>query len=473
MHPNIIYIFSDQHRFCDVGYAGNSEVETPNLDNLARTGAWFTSSYSNCPLCVPARGTLLTGLHALKHGAAANDLPVLTSKPSIANILNDAGYNTGYIGKWHLGGVPRNQFIQEDTRLGFTYWNGCNCNHAYMDAYYDDNENVRHKIEGYEPFTQTDLAIQYMNEHKGGGQPWALWLAMGTPHDPYDALPADELARWRSKHLSLRKNVDMENVEHLFGPKPDIENDYAGYYAHIYLLDQQIGRIVDWLRANDELENTIIVYSSDHGDMLGSHGYLNKQMYFEESAKVPLVVNWHGHIPAGQRKQPISLVDHAPTLLGLIGLDGLPDMDGTDQSAVLQDPSAAGQKAVYLYSYVPCHQALFRPLQSWRAIVTEKEKYVASQDGDAVALYDLENDPYEQRNLATDNTFVQLKAQLSALLADQVAHHDGYQAWQNLLKNHGLWQAWEDSDAYFQKIWAVFVAEHSDKTEGDIKNEGL
>ena len=161
--PNILFVFSDQHRFCDLGYAGNPEVETPNLDSLAREGAHFTHAYTSCPLCVPARGTLLTSLHALRHGAAANDRAIKNDCTSVAHVLTGAGYNTAYIGKWHLGGVPRNQFITKERRLGFEYWRGCECNHNYLSAYYDDNDNVRHLIDGYEPITQTNLAIEYMS----------------------------------------------------------------------------------------------------------------------------------------------------------------------------------------------------------------------------------------------------------------------------------------------------------------------
>jgi arylsulfatase A-like enzyme len=468
MQPNILYIFSDQHRFCDVGYAGNHEVETPYLDALAEQGAWFSASYSNCPLCVPARGTILTGLHPLKHGAAANDLPVHTNIPSIANVLNGAGYETGYIGKWHLGGVPRDKFILESGRLGFSHWNGCNCSHAYMNAYYDDNSNTRHKIEGYEPFTQTELAIRYMEDRNNKDKPWALWLSYGTPHDPYDELPQEELKYWRDKRLNLRPNVEpdhLDPMEFIYRPKPDIRENYAGYNGHIRLLDRQIGRLVEWLRTNNALNNTVIVYTSDHGDMMGSHGFLNKQLYFEESAKIPLVISWPGYIPAGQRRQPISLVDHVPTLLGLLGLSGLENVDGTDQSAILRTPNAPGQQAVYIYSYVPCHQASLRTPASWRAIVSEKTKYVTDQDSQPVALYDLENDPYEMLNLMDNPAYVMLKKQMEKMLAEQVNQHDGYKPWQDLLKIHGLWQAWEDSEAHFRNEWAqYFVESVNDKT---------
>lgn len=456
MQPNILYIFSDQHRFCDTGFSGNTEVETPNLDALAKRGAWFSSCYSTCPLCVPARGSILTGCHALHHGAVANDLPVRTTLPSIADVLNRSGYATGYIGKWHLGGVPRDKYIPQDERLGFSFWNGQECSHNYMSSYYDDTENCRHTIEGYEPTYQTELAISFLERHKSTGRPWALWLSFGPPHEPYDALPPEELAYWKEKHLTLRKNVDAEHLEFQYGPMPDLRASYAGYYGHIRLLDREIGRLMNWLEVNQLTDDTIVVYTSDHGDMLGSHGFLNKQLYFEESAKVPFIACWPGKIPAGKRTQLIGLVDHAPTILGLVQAEMLPDADGSDQSPVLLDPTAKGQAEVYLHSYVPCHQALFRALPSWRCLVTrEGYKYVTDQSHEPVALYDLNRDPLEEENLL--GQFPELQRKLDCALTTQVEQYDGYRCWEDLLRENELWGNWEESEAYFRQLFAKFA----------------
>lgn len=460
MKPNILYIFSDQHRFCDVGYAGNPEVETPNLDALAADSAWYSASYSNCPLCVPARGTILTGKHALKHGAAANDLPIHNDTESIADVLNAAGYQTGYIGKWHLGGVPRDKSIPEGERLGFSFWNGCECNHDYLNAYYDDNNNVRHSVSGYEPEEQTHLAIRFMEQFSKEDAPWALWLSYGTPHEPYHTQPEEERAYWENKNLTMRPNVDLDHMEFSYGPKPDIPHDYAGYYGHIRLLDRQIGRLTAWLKDRGEWENTIVVYTSDHGDMLGSHGFMNKQLYYEESAKVPLIISWPGKIPAGERTQLISLADHAPTLLGLLGAKALENADGTDQSDTLRYPDAPGQEAVYLYSYVPCHQACFRELPSWRAIVSDSGmKYVTDQNHTPVALFDTRSDPHEMRNLLDDSKYTVFCKKMDALLSTQTAIHDGYEPWENLLRKHGLWDSWSKSEKHFQQVWAHFATD--------------
>ncbi len=455
--PNIIFILSDQHRFCDVGYAGNTQVDTPHLDALAADGAYFNSAYSNCPLCVPARGTLLTGLHALNHGAAANDMPIIEKTPSIAQVLNQAGYSTAYIGKWHLGGVPRDQFITEERRLGFSYWNGCNCNHDYLNAYYDDHDNVRHQIAGYEPIGQTDLALDYLDSQQDNEAPAALWLCFGTPHDPYLLQPEDDLEYYFDQNLTLRSNVDQVNMKDPVENKPDAAASYAGYYGHIRQLDRQIGRIVDWLKTHGEYENTIIVYTSDHGDMLFSHGYLNKQLYFDESARVPFILSWPGHVPSGQRTQLISLVDAAPTLLGLLDLRFEGEVDGHDVSPALLNPRAKGQESVYFYSYVPCHQAAHRAIGSWRAVTDGKFMYAADQNNQPVCLYNLEQDPQQLQDIKDDEAARQDKVRLAALLNHQVLLYDGYVPWEKLLKQLGLSDVWEASEHYFSGLWPTLV----------------
>lgn len=148
--PNLLLIFSDQHRSCDLGCYGNKQVMSPNFDVFAEKAAVFTTCISNTPVCVPARGSLLTGLFSIKHRAVSNDLPINPDLESIADVMNDNGYHTGYIGKWHLAGIPREQAIHKQNRLGFSEWKVNNCNHDYMNAHYYDEDNIKHDIEGYE-----------------------------------------------------------------------------------------------------------------------------------------------------------------------------------------------------------------------------------------------------------------------------------------------------------------------------------
>ncbi len=454
--PNILFILSDQHRFCDLGYAGNGAVATPNLDALSRAGARFDRAYANCPVCVPARGTLLTGLHALSHGAASNDLPIRADVTSVADVLNGAGYMTGYVGKWHLGGVPRDQFIVEDRRLGFRSWRGCNCNHDYLNAYYDDERNVRHPIAGYEPFAQTELALEFLENAKA--MPWALFLCFGTPHDPYLRLPEGEAEALGKP--PLRENArDWAEGDFIPGPghrahgsapqggyrTEDLPRMLAGYYRHIEHIDACVGRMLGFLRENGLEDDTIVVYTSDHGDMLGSHGLTFKQWYYEESAHIPLDMRWPGHIEPGARAQLISIVDIAPTLLGLLGLRFPGAVDGQDLSGCALRADGRGADDAYLYSIIPCHQAWRREIGSWRAVVRGDFKYAAGEDGTPLALYDLKNDPFEEHNLVSGG----IPRGMERALRAHVERFDGFAPWQSLTVARGLGEKWDESQIHF------------------------
>lgn len=468
--PNILFIFADQHRFCDLGCAGNGELHTPNLDALAREGAFFARAYSNCPVCVPARGTLLTGLHPLRHGAVANDVPIKADTPSVAQTLKSAGYDTAYIGKWHLAGVPRDQFIERERRLGFDYWRVNNCNHDYMNYYYDDEGDARHYVAGYEPVVQTELALEYLDERNGAERPWALYLSYATPHPPYLRMPEKmaDRARARAPKLKLRGNV-TEFTDGDFVPPPghhaypltpgmrrwqprydsmgQLREMIAGAYGHIEALDQQIGRIIGRLRETGRLDDTIVVYTSDHGDLLGSHGMCDKQTFYEESAHIPFLARWAGHVPPGRRDQLLGIVDMAPTILGLLGLALPGGIDGRDLSACLENPAAPGPGNLYFYNYVPAHNAWLRRHSVWRAATDGRYVYAAEEDGAPIALFDIANDPLEQINLV--GARAEAQERLSAALAGEVARHDGFLPWQALLYRAGLSDLWDASQLHF------------------------
>ena len=465
MKPNILFILSDQHRFCDVGHAGNADLHTPVLDRLAAGGARFDHAYSTCPVCVPVRGTLLTGLHPLRHGAAGNDMPVRTDVQSVADVLNDAGYETAYIGKWHLGGIPREQFITEDRRLGFRYWRANNCNHDYMNYFYDDNDNVRHFVPGYEPVVQTDLALEYLDSRKDSGRPWAMYVCYSTPHSPYLCMPEEMQRHALGREVHLRGNVapyserdyEMPPDHHAFnapGPGWNPSYDgvdalrpmYAGYHEHIEALDAQIGRLIDRLEEDGSLSDTIVVYLSDHGDMIGSHGMADKQIYYEESAHVPLIISWKDHISPGPRSQLIGIADMSPTVLGLAGLS-MTGAEGQDLSRCVMDAQAEGPEYLYFHNIVPAHNAWHRENGSWRAVTDGQYVYAAGEAGQPLALYDLDADPLQMNNLRDSGHPQQVR--LAQALQGFVERQDGYLPWQKLLVANGLADAWDESQLHF------------------------
>lgn len=450
MLPNILLVFSDQHRWCDLGCYGNAQVSSPNLDAFGERATRFTHCIANAPLCVPARASLLTGLHALKHRAITNDLPVRQDVTSLAHVLGEAGYRTGYVGKWHLAGVPRDAPVPRGpARLGFEEWKVCECNHDYMHAYYYDEEDRRVDITGYEPVAQTDLAIDFAKRHRG--HPWFLCLSWGPPHDPYHLVPARYAGLYPRRELRLRPNVPerIHDTQTRILSGEQIRTNYQGYYAHITALDEQFGRLLAALDATGQREQTIVIYTSDHGDMLGSQGWTNKQLPYDEAIRVPLLVAWGKYTPGHVTDELIGLVDLPTSILGLVGLRFPDAVDGVDLHRLIIDPEAQGLGACYVYDLVPCHQAMARGGSEWRAIRTKQHTLARTASDTGFALYDNLADPYQMHNLINDPQAASVRAELLAQLDALISRYDELLLWQEMIRKYGLRQEWNKSQAYF------------------------
>jgi len=448
--PNILFIFSDQHRWCDLGCYGNREVQTPCFDRFAAAGLRFDACFSESPLCVPARGTLLTGLSSRHHEAIGNDLPIRTDLTSVADVLSNADYHTGYIGKWHLAGVPRTKSIPQGRgRMGFQEWKTANCSHSYLDSYFDDEEDLRHPIPGYEPETQTSLAIDFI--HRNADKNWALWLSWGPPHSPYREVPEEWLALYDPGALTLRPNVHLPVVENASAQisEESLRSALQGYYAHISALDREFGRLLDTLEKTGQLANTLVVYTSDHGDLLGSQGWMNKQMPYDEAVRVPLLIGQPGTIPSGVRSQLIGLSDLAPTILGAAGLAFPEKTDGRDFHALLHNGNTPTRSEIYLTDYTACHQSAFRGTPAWRAIRTEQYLLARFADQAPWLLFDMAADPFQQHNLFEEGTSLHWEP-LSQRLDTLVEACDAWLDPEALISVLGLRAAWNESQKYFQ-----------------------
>jgi arylsulfatase A-like enzyme len=449
--PNLLFVFSDQHRWCDLNAYGNAQVISPHLDQFAAQAVQFENCISNSPLCVPSRGTMLTGLYPLAHGAAGNDLPMFDHVETFGNVLANHGYHTGYIGKWHLAGIPRDQFIPAGRRHGFKEWKTANCTHDYLHSYYYDEENVRHPIEGYDAVEFTNLALDFIE--RNNGKPWSLVLSWGPPHDPYHHVPQSYLDLYKDTEIELRGNVGERAVlvrDKIDWDRETIRRNLQGYYAHITALDEQFGRLLRKLEQTGQLERTIIVYTSDHGDMLGSHGLTNKQLPYEESIKVPLLVYWQGKTIAKRRTELISLVDLPVSLLGLMGYRFSGQVHGQDFSPLFTDEHAEGASSCYIFDLTACHQSSARGTPEWRGIRTSRYTYAKTVHDDGWLLYDNLADPLQLNNLIQDPEMRQVRAELNLLLDEYIAKYDGFAPWSELAETFGLEEAWEESEAYFR-----------------------
>jgi arylsulfatase A-like enzyme len=392
--PNVLFILPDEWRTQALGCMGNPDVATPHLDRLASQGTLFRNTLANTPVCCPARANILTGTYTSRNRMIANDLRLRESAQTVAHLFAGAGYRTGFIGKWHLDGGPRLPgFVPPGPRRhGFTYWAANECNHNYFYSWYFRDENVPITTEQYEPEFWTDLAIEFLYETQD--RPFFLMLAMGTPHDPYLA-PKQYMDRYDPQRLQMRDNW----VE---GVRGGSRQDIAGYYAAITATDEQIGRV---LRALEQLQldrNTIVLFSSDHGNMLGSQGKILKRKPWEESIRVPGILRWPGIIPAGRTSDTLfSHVDFAPTLLSLCGIPVPKDMQGADLSRLARGESQAAPQEAFFQIFGPYQAGGVE--HGWRAIRTERYLYARYAAGPWL-LYDLENDPDELRNLVNDTS---------------------------------------------------------------------
>lgn len=413
--PNLVFVMSDQQSWDMLGCYGNRDIRTPNLDALAAAGVRFNHCVSCSPVCTPYRGILFSGQHPLRTGAIENDLQMLPGRGTyLGEILRDAGYRTGYYGKWHLYGGDRVRGIPPGPyRYGFDHEflvNNCTLLFDAPRAYYWDQDGVTRKLYGdWEPYAQTRQAMEFLDRHAGG--PFALFLAWHPPHnwgrehEGY-AAPADLLALYDPAKLTLRPTVT---------DTPKVRRGYQGHMAMITSLDRAFGRLMEKLQEKGVAENTIVVFTSDHGDMLWSYGWTqNKGRAEHLSCRVPLLVRWPAKLKPGVSDLLIGTFDLMPTLLGLLGLPAPQTCQGRDASAaILEGRGDDGVDALPLF---------LLPAQ-WRGVYTRRYTYSesivtpadpAAKERAAVynALYDRQDDPWETRNRFADPAFAEVRTKL-------------------------------------------------------------
>ncbi len=415
--PNILLILSDQHRGQAMSHAGDPNVQTPAMDALAAAGVSFQRAYSNCPVCTPARGTIFSGRHA-HAGPVQGFFDVYKpSAPSTATILREHGYHTAYFGKWHCGTVhnqvpkeisddpayPGNlRRTPETMRGGFQDWRGYENRIDYFNPlYYRDNDRLPTLLDGYETDAFTDAVIDYLKNYDRD-EPLFLVLSVMPPHDPL--IVPDKWLRHDPQALKLRPNFGCRAA--MFAetwPEMDettLRTMLARYYALVENLDWNIGRLMQAVQSMPRFADTLTIYTSDHGDHVGSHGVDTcKIQHFEESVRVPAIFHWPGHVQAagGEESALFSLVDLMATTLGLAGLPVPSHNQGTDFSPLLRGEAFSPPADILLEMIgVPRWNLRFT---DWRGLVTDRWKYAFYEDGHE-ELHDLTTDPYELENLA-------------------------------------------------------------------------
>lgn len=426
--PNLIWIFGDQHRAQALGHRGDPNCFTPHLDRLAGEGLSITGAVAGCPLCCPFRGSLLTSQYP--HDCVpGHEAPLPEGQKTVAHAFSEANYRTAYFGKWHIDGHSERtrrgamHIVPPHRRGGFDDWTGYHHNACQWDSWVHGGEGdaaFHDRLDGYETDALTDLFINYIRDRsreqkQGEGQPFFAALSVEAPHPPHLA-PAEWMGRHTPGRVKLRPNVpDVPFVVE------QARRDLAGYYAMIENLDWNVGRIRQALTEGGLMENTHVLFFSDHGDMHGSHGQFRKTSPWEESIRIPFIMS--GMHPCyfgrhGQVDVPLNHVDIAPTSLGLCGIAKPPWMRGTDYSSYRLGTAPPDDEpdAAYLQLVAPRGngQTIDRP---WRGIVTRDGwKYVVLE-GQPWMLFDLNQDPYEQVNHAHDSLYRQQRQKLQDRLA--------------------------------------------------------
>ena len=420
--PNILFVLADQWRAQAFGFADDPNVKTPHLDQLQREGFHFVNAVSGMPVCCPYRASLMTGQRPLTHGVFMNDVPLASEAVSLAKLLRDAGYDTGYIGKWHIDGHGRSNFIPRERRQGFDYWKVLECTHNYSNSFYFADAPQKLKWDGYDPLAQTRDAEQYLRDHAQSVRPFFLCLAWGPPHDPYQIVPTKYRSLYPTNQIQLRPNVPK-------AMQPLARQMLSGYYAHCTALDDCFGELRATLRQLGLEENTLLIFTSDHGDMLGSHGGRNKQQPYDESIRVPFLLRWPARLGSAPRQFSalLNAEDLLPTLLGLCGLPLPKTIEGLDFSHYIQGGPNPSDGATLINCVAPFGQWTRRMGgQEYRGVRTERYTYVRSLHGPWL-LFDNQTDPYQMKNLAGLWRYSALQKDLEATLQRKLAAaHDDF-----------------------------------------------
>jgi arylsulfatase A-like enzyme len=396
--PNVLFVLADQWRFSAFSHGTDPLVRTPHFDAFVKQGARWTRTYSANPLCTPNRSAIITSRFPHQTGMIHNDLMLPPEEKCLAELFHDAGYATHYIGKWHMDGQAKPGFVPKGwRRRGFTTFEGFNRGHNYYKTHQMTNDGKPVAYKGFEPVLQTDLAIEFMKKNKAN--PFLCFLSWGPPHTPYK--PPKKFNTYKAGKMEFRPNVPEDLAK-----KKQWAKWLAGYYGLCESLDHEFGRL---MKSLDELglsDNTLVIFTSDHGDMIGCHGKRHKTEPEEESLHVPLFMRLPDRTKPGQETDILtSSIDLMPTILSLCKL-GIPDTcTGKDLSGVL---TGKPPEVKSLYA-----ESKMGGPGKWRAVVTPQYKlayYPESKENSC--LYDLQKDPYELKNLINDPAYRSVEKEL-------------------------------------------------------------
>jgi N-acetylglucosamine-6-sulfatase len=467
--PNIVFVLCDDHRFDCLGAAGHPFIETPHLDSIAADGAMFTNAYVTTSLCSPSRASILTGQYAHNHRVVDNYHPVDPGLVFFPQQLQQAGYATAFIGKWHMGGEV------DDPQRGFDHWVAFKGQGTYWpdghgttrevpqttyDGFNVNGKRVEQK--GYITDELTNYALGWL-EQRPESKPFFLYVSHKGVHA--DFVPADrhrgryddqpfpisiptpermeqgKLPMWIRNQRNSRHGVDFGYNLANFSP----EIYYRRYCEALLSVDDSVGRLKSYLRERNLIENTVFVYMGDNGFQFGDHGVIDKRTAYEASARVPLLMQAPGHIPPGQVYEGlVGNIDLGPTLLEAANAPGLSNADGVSfWQALCRNDGASPPRKRLLYEYY--WERNYPHTPTLHAVIGGRWKYIRCHGlWDRDELYDLETDPEELNNLIDSAEHQQRIATMNRQLWKLLDQSDGHEI--PLLEDRGPVFPWRHPD---------------------------
>lgn len=450
--PNILLITTDQQRWDAAGGTGPSFLRTPHFDHLCREGVRFNRAYSDCPMCVPARRTIMTGQHAHSHGMTANaQTPRLkNTADTLPGRLTSAGYQTMAIGKMHFTPQRFRQGFQEMI-LPDDYYREMTRKGGPQPMRHGMGQNELTPTMATVPETETltswtaERSVDFITNRRDPEAPFFLWTSFSKPHPPLDPpepyysmyrqneIPEPFVGDWAQDDcpVTIRRFWDRHGANDL---TPEIIREArAAYYGLITQIDFNLGRVFAALRESGQWKNTIIVYTSDHGEFVGDHGGVAKGFFHESSAHVPFVLRLPPNEPwtTSDRTSDdlVCLADIYPTLLSAAGVDVPDSVDGTNLLPIVQGEAGPSDRrivSVYATSKEDCYQL---------AVTDGRWKYLWFPEGPSEQLFDLQSDPQELHNLAGNNFTKEIQAELHQAIVDELtAKNSPY------VEDGNLWQ---------------------------------
>jgi arylsulfatase A-like enzyme len=429
MQKNLIYIFADQWNKNAIGFE-DSQVKTPHMDAFAKKSKVFDNAISTYPLCSPHRASLLTGKYPYSLGMWTNCKigldEVVMLKPqetTIGDVLKAEGFQTAYIGKWHLDASEKNFQSHPESgavhwdaytppgerRHGFDYWFSYGAMDDHLRPHYwKDNfeQIIKH---AWSPEVETDVAIEFL-EQRNTDKPFCLFLSWNPPHPPYDQVPAKYKAKYDEIQIP-------DNVPETLKQDPEFIETLREYYGAVSGLDVQFGRLMAYLETHDLMKNSVIVLSADHGDMLGAQGLMGKNIWYEEAIKIPLMI-CDREVTPGRTDILFSSEDHMPTLLELLDVFVPACVEGKSFAGYLGKQMASvvaedDEKLIMMIPGMPEMVDAYRrrgynnKAFGWRGLRTKDTTYVVDNGTKTGAiqkryLYDLVEDPLQKKPIELD-----------------------------------------------------------------------